>query len=191
MINSSRIGSVTLITALTMAAAPADAAAKCRPSAGVDVRPGVVLIVDGRVVGEYENGDEVSGKFPPRDELFSIAVTCRDVTTPSSPRPTRQNAIIIVTKAGVLPLVETWLADLVDAQRAHLARTGRYAGTASELRVEAPLSLQLQLHATETGWSAETHVSALRVVCAVVDGTELPQRSGQKPGVPFCHPLDG
>lgn len=177
--------------AFSIAAAPADAEAKCRRADG-DVLPGYVLIVDGRVIYENNGVDDspaVQADWPAAEDVFFLQIVCRAVTTGPSERPMRQNAIVIVTKAGVPPLVQAWLAEIVEAQRVYHASTGSYAGSVSELAVEAPLNLQLELNATTAGWSAATHISSLGTLCTVMVGSVPARRPEQKPGIPVCLPV--
>ncbi|HUF50763.1 MAG TPA: hypothetical protein VMN60_08020 [Longimicrobiales bacterium] len=151
--------------------------------------PGHIVVVDDVVVRDYR-GDgpapilEDSG-MPDRDDILSIEVRCLAVR-PAEPgaAPVMRSAVIILTKSGAPRVMEAQLTELVEEQRLHRERTGRYAATLAELKFfDSRTELPIQLSVNDDGWSAAVRLASVPTACQVAVGAA---DSAVRPGVPLC-----
>lgn len=180
--------------ALVSAAAPTNALAKCVERLGHPVLPGYLFIVDGEVVGEYAMGEEAP--YPPSEEILVVEVTCRPAD-----RSAQQAAVIVVTKSGARTFMQSYLRELVEAQRQHHADHGEYASTPEELDFfAARVDLPIQMEVAQDAWSATLALEGSDIICRVAsggaDGAGHVVRSGATPrpasrsDLPSCAPIE-
>jgi hypothetical protein len=167
---------------LAIAAAPAPAAAKCLESIGHPVLPGYVLVVDGKIVGEYAMNARAD--LPPAEEVAALSVACIDAPRDGAPGA-RQVATIVITHSGLPGALRTALAELVQAQGSYRARHGSYAPDLKMLGTSATRSVPIDMRVGSTGWSAVARIGTLEPVCQVAVGAAAAE-VGQRPGVVRC-----
>lgn len=187
MRNVARVVLALSMAALAGAAVPAAAAAKCRPTADRPLHPLHALMVDGTVTAEYAAG--TAPTLPPTEDIVAVEIRCREVVTERG--TVMQNMISVVTRAGAPALMERYLAELVEAQRAHHARTGSWAPTLIALRfLDARAPVPIEMDVTDTGWSASTTMSGVQTTCSVAvgAGADTGPDGRQVGGVPACRP---
>jgi hypothetical protein len=155
---------------LGSAASPTSAAAKCRESIGHPVLPGYVLIVDGKVVGEYEMNDgSAKAALPAAGEVASVAVVCIDAPQDGA-RGARRAATVIVTHDGLPQAFRAALAELVEAQRSYRERHGIYASDLEALGTTPTRAVPIDMRVGPGGWSAVVRIGTLEPVCQVAVG---------------------
>jgi hypothetical protein len=173
------------IAIVAIASTPADAAAKCRASPGHRVLPGYVLMVDGKIVGEYAMN--ASADMPPSEEIVAIEVVCRRAPTGDADSWAHQAVVFVLTKGGSPALFQSYLEELVEEQQAHHSRTGEYASDLSDLGFfDWRLPIPLEMEVATTGWSATARIQSLSTICHVAVGSAEPMRRSQRRGVPTC-----
>jgi hypothetical protein len=151
------------------AATPADAAVKCR----THTVPGYVMVIDGRLIGEYGMDGTPSSPFeqpvlPPTEDILSIEVRCLDVRSGDGEAMVRRSAILVVTKPGAAALLTSTLRDLMAEQARHREASGAYAGSTTALRFfDSRTTVDLAITLTGDGWSATAAMAGLDVVCRV------------------------
>ena len=163
---------------LASAAAPATAAAKCLESIGHPVLPGYVLVVDGKIVGEYAMN--ARAELPPAAEVAAVYVACIDAPQDGAPGA-RQVASIVVTHDGLPRALRTALEDLVRAQESYRERHGSYAPDLTTLGSSAVRTVPIDMRVGSTGWSAVARIGSREPVCQVAVGeaaAEVRQRAG-------------
>jgi hypothetical protein len=185
MRNPSRVLLPLCAALLAIAGTAGEAAAKCAESLGRPLLPGYVLIVDGKIVGEYDM--DAQAEYPPADQVVSVQMLCRLATTPTG-SPAKQAAVVVVTRDGAPSLYRTYLVELVDEQQAYRERTGEFAPDLTTLGFfEQRLPLAIEMEATATGWSATLGGGEAETLCAVAVGSARPLRPRQTQGVPSCY----
>ncbi|HEX6070577.1 MAG TPA: hypothetical protein VFZ18_12155 [Longimicrobiaceae bacterium] len=167
---------------LAIAAAPAPAAAKCLESIGHPVLPGYVLVVDGKVVGEYAMNARAD--LPPAEKVAALSVACIDSPRDGAPGA-RQVATIVITHDGLPRALRAALAELVEAQESFRTRHGSYAPDLNVLGVSAARSVPIDMRVGSNGWSAVARIGALEPVCQVAVGAAAAEVR-QRPGVVRC-----
>jgi hypothetical protein len=174
--------SFVMLVAL-LAAAPAAAAIKCQSH----TVPGVAYVIDGRLVAVRSNTEEAM-PLPDRDDILNIEIRCFEVRGEAGAEPVRYSAIVISTRSGAAAMIESYLADLVLAQREHFELTGSYA-TRPEVQkfFDSRASFTLTISVVEGGWSAEGTLDGAGVDCRVAVGTAAAAADpALTSGVPVC-----
>jgi hypothetical protein len=164
---------------VVLAGTPDPASAKCSRSMGT-VLPDVLYLLDGAVIdrGAFDGLDP--------DDIFSIQVTCHEVTPGDANTRVLQNAVAVLSRSGAAAVMEARLRDLVEAQRAHFAAAGSYAATLEELDFpDIPAGHAIRISASETGWSASSGSARLGTECHVAMGSAAGQPD-QSPRVVRC-----
>ncbi len=150
---------------VAIAGLPNEALAKC--GSGSSVLPGIVLIVDGGVDGEYLGQSQAELPLD-SEEIGAKELTCHWVTSEDGTRRSRQQAIVVLSKSGYAEVLESFLREMIPAQEALHAALGRYANSVSEL---GPYGLSVELPAdlavSDSGWSAITKVRRLEIGCEI------------------------
>ena len=167
---------------LAIATAPASAAAKCLESIGHPVLPGYVLVVDGKIVGEYAMNARAD--LPPAAEVAAAYVACVDAPQDGAPGA-RRVASIVVTHDGLPRALRGALEDLVRAQESYRERHGSYAPDLTTLGSSATRSVPIDMRVGSDGWSAVARIGALEPVCQVAVGPAA-AAVRQRPGVVRC-----
>ena len=172
---------------LAMAALPTGAEAKCLERAGSPILPGYVLIVDGERIGEYAM--DAQADMPPSDEILVMEVTC--LRAESAPNPNaRQAATVVITRRGAPRLLQSYLRDLVEAQKEFHSIAGAYAEDLEELSfLESHIAIPMAMEVGDGGWFAAATIPGSNSTCHVAVGSATrdprfqrgPRTSGGKP----------
>lgn len=156
---------------LAVAAIPSIASAKCVESLGRPLRPGYVLFIDGRLIGEYPMSGG-NAQLPAPEEVVSVEHLCIDAPQPDAPRGMRQAAVRVVTRRGFPEVARRQLAALVAAQESHRAQHGVYAPDLATLRLAAPeLGASIEMTVSARGFTATTGWEEAGSRCQVAVGS--------------------
>lgn len=158
--------------------------------------PGYVTVVDGEIIRDYRGTgrDTAAGTevLPQADDLISVEVRCLRVrSTEKESGWALRSAIVVVTKSGAPKVAHAQLTELVEEQRLHFGRTGRYAASLAELKftdTRAALGIELKLH--DDGWSASVSFKDPELGCRVAVGGAAAADQELRPGIPECVSAD-
>jgi hypothetical protein len=169
-----------------------DAIRKCRSP---DL-PGYVTVVDGEIVRDFRTTgrDTAAAKIlPEASDILAIEVRCLRVkSTELESGWALRSAIIVLTKSGAPKVARAQLTELVEEQRLHLERTGRYAPSVYDLKfIDTRDDLGIDMQVNADGWSASVSFKELQLKCRVAVGGAAAADPELRPGVPACVSADG
>lgn len=154
--------------------------------------PGHITVVDGEIVRDYRgtgpDTEEATRVMPESDDIMSVEVRCLRVRSAEVESGwALRSAIVVLTKSGAQKVALSQLAELVEEQRLHFERTGRYAASLTELKfTDTRASLGIELKVNEDGWWAAVSFKDPGFGCRVAVGSEAAADPDLRPGVPLC-----
>jgi hypothetical protein len=147
--------------------------------------------VDGEIVRDYQGivPDAEAGQvMPEADDVVLVEVRCLRVrSTEKESGWALRSAVIVVTRSGAPKVAHAQLAELVEEQRLHLERTGRYAASLTELQFpETRGNLGIEMKVDDDGWSASVSLNDPGITCRVAVGGAAAADPDLRPDVPVC-----
>jgi hypothetical protein len=155
-------------------------------------RPGWVLMIDGKSLGDYPEasapaaaaptrsaGEEISStadaemspaarafKAIDSSDVLAISITCLDL--PENGVPVRTGVISVITKTGAPAMLANYLNQLVAEQAAYRRANGSFAATLDELRFFASRhSIPIEMSSNGSAWSAMARIGGATTECSV------------------------
>lgn len=161
--------------------------------------PGFLMMVDGRMIGEFpipEVRDGARGpifvleEFAPSladAEVLKVETGCREQRDPVTNASTRRATISVFTRDGLPLLMESYLGALVERQEGYRAATGAYADNLAALSFfDSREFIPINMTVTQSGWSATAFIAESPVRCHVIVGSIPPPREGLGSRVAVC-----
>jgi hypothetical protein len=179
----------TVALAILVFAESADAAV--RKCSNPD-RPGWVLMIDGKSLGDYPEASTPAAGAPTRaagevisptayaemsaaarafkavdsSEVLAISVTCLDLL--ENGLPVKTGVISVITKSGAPEMLASYLTQLVAEQNAYRRANGSFAATLDELRFFASRhSIPIEMSSNGSAWSAMARIGGATTECSV------------------------
>lgn len=159
--------------------------------------PGHVTVVDGEIVRDdrvtRRDTVLVAKGLPETNEIIWVEVACLRVrSTETKSGWALRSAIIVLSKSGAPKVAHAYLVELVEEQRLHHERTGRYAPSLTDLKIfDTRGSLGVDMKVNADGWSASVFFKDLKLRCHVAVGGVVAADPQLRPGVPACASADG
>jgi hypothetical protein len=157
--------------------------------------PGYVMMVDGEIVYDYrgagQDAENARKAMPADDDVMSLHVRCLRVrSTENASGWELRSAIIVVSMSGAPKVARAQLTELVEEQRLHHERTGRYASLVELGFTETRGDLSIDLKTNDDGWSASISFRNPAIRCRVAVGAAVAADPELRPGVPVCGSAD-
>jgi hypothetical protein len=179
----------TVALAILVFAESADAAVRKCSNPG---RPGWVLMIDGKSLGDYPEASTPAADAPTRaageaisptasaemssaarafkaidsSDVLAISVTCLDLL--ENGLPVKTGVISVITKTGAPEMLASYLNQLVAEQNAYRRAHGSFAATLDELRFFASRhSIPIEMTSNGSGWTATVRIQGITTACSV------------------------